>query len=84
MEAIHIIGPNKVQVTRLGVKLFNIGWPCSELRDSRSYWFEFDSNENLVDTDVPESDDGSASVAMSEDCKLFLFDGTRPAWADLV
>ena len=50
---------------------FNDTWPCSELR-SRSYWFEFEkSNGDLVDTDVPEQDDGSAALALSQDAWKF-------------
>ena len=76
---IREIAPGKVQVTREGVALFNASWPCSSLRSSRSYWFEFDDDNDLVDTDCPESDDGPASVAMAADCKAFL-DGIEPEW----
>ena len=72
----------KVIVSREEVANFNRRWPCSELRDTRHYWFEFDETGDLVDTDVPEHDDGSAAVAMSEDCKSFLFDGVVPEWAE--
>lgn len=71
----------KVIVSRSEVASFNRAWPCSTLRDSRSYWFEFDADGDLIDTDCPESDDGSAALAMSEDCKAFLFDDVTPAWA---
>lgn len=60
--------------------LFNSVWPCSELRTSRHYWFEFAENGDLIDTDVPESDDGSAAAALSDDCKAWLFDGRQPEW----
>ncbi len=53
----------KVIVSRDEVANFNSRWPCSELRDSRAYWFEFDSDGDLIDTDVPEQDDGSAASA---------------------
>lgn len=72
----------KVIVSRDGVAAFNRRWPCSELRDSRAYWFEFDSDGDLIDTDVPEQDDGSAATAMADDCKTFLFDGVTPEWAE--
>lgn len=72
----------KVRVTMDGVAEFNRRWPCSELRSTRAYWFDFDANGDLVDTDVPEHDDGSAATAMSDDCKAFLFEGKTPAWAD--
>ena len=80
MPTLEIIG-RKLIVSRDGVSSFNRGWPCSELRDTRAYWFEFDESGDLVDTDLPESDGGSAALAMSDDCKAFLFDGVRPDWA---
>lgn len=80
MTVLQIQG-RKVVVSRDGVTSFNRAWPCSELRDSRAYWFEFDSSGDLVDTDLPESDDGSAAVAMSDDCRAFLFHNVRPDWA---
>lgn len=81
-DIIRQISPRKVQVTRLGVRLFNAQWPCSELRSTRSYWFEFASNGDLVDTDVPEQDDGSAALAMSQDCQAYL-NGDVPGWAQV-
>jgi hypothetical protein len=71
----------KVMVSREGVTAFNSRWPCSELRDSRHYWFEFDDSRDLVDSDVPEHDDGSAAAAMAEDCKAWLFDDENPEWS---
>lgn len=53
------------------VTAFNAKWPGSTLRD-RAYWFEFDSAGDLVDTDVPEHDDGPAATALAEDAKQFL------------
>ena len=76
---IHEISPRKVRVSKAGVALFNSRWPCSELRETRAYWFEFDLDGNLVDTDVPEHDDGSAALALADDCKGFL-DGDMPEW----
>ena len=73
-------GSHKVIVSREGVALFNARWPGSKLRQSRAYWFEFDQDGDLVDTDVPEQDDGPEAVAMSEDCKAWLFDGIQPEW----
>ena len=61
----------KVIVTHNEVDQFNQSWPCSSLR-SRSYWFEFDANGDLVDTDVPEQDDGEAASALAQDAKDFL------------
>lgn len=70
----------KVIVSRDEVAAFNSRWPCSTLRD-RSYRFEFEANGDLVDTDIPEHDDGPAALAMSEDCKQFLLEGEIPEWA---
>ena len=70
----------KVIVPRQAVALFNAQWPCSTLRTSRAYWFEFDERGDLVDTDCPESDDGPATLALAEDCRAFLDDGTQPDW----
>lgn len=74
------IQARKVIVSRQAVASFNRGWPCSTLRD-RSYWFDFAPDGSLVDTDVPESDDGGAPLAMAQDCQDFLENGTRPEWA---
>jgi hypothetical protein len=78
---IETISPNKVRVTRAGVRCFNAAWPCSSLRSTRAYWFEFDSRGDLVDTDLPEQDDGPAASALSDDCKAYLLDNVTPAWA---
>lgn len=74
-------GTRKVFVSRDDVASFNRQWPCSELRSTRAYWFEFDARGDLVDTDCPESDDGSAASAVVEDCREFLNTGTLPDWA---
>ncbi len=73
----------KVIVSRDSVRAFNAQWPCSSLRDSRGYWFEFDAGGNLVDTDVPEQDDSDAASAMADDCRALLFEGIEPNWAPL-
>lgn len=78
--ALQITG-RKVIVSRDGVASFNRGWPCSSLRWTRAYWFEFDATGDLVDTDCPQQDDGPAALAMSDDCRAFLFEGTRPEWS---
>lgn len=78
---IETIAHNKIRVTREGVAAFNARWPCSELRASRSYWFEFDAEGDLIDSDVPESDDGGAASAMAEDCRAYLFEDEQPQWA---
>ena len=66
--------------------IFAIGNPVAfdaraELRETRAYWFEFDDSRDLVDTDVPEQDDGSAAAAMADDARAFLFDDIMPEWA---
>lgn len=83
MAPILTITGRKVIVSRMGVALFNARWPCSELCD-RSYWFEFDDRRDLVDTDVPEQDDGPAAVALMEDCRAYLFDEQQPEWLPLL
>lgn len=70
----------KVIVTRYEVMAFNSKWPCSELRPTRAYWFEFDARGDLVDTDCPEQDDGHAAAAMADDCRALLADGKRAEW----
>ncbi len=64
------------------VASFNAQWPCSELRPAHgNYIFEFGITGDLVDCDVPESDDGSAALAMAEDCREFMLSGIQPNWA---
>lgn len=70
----------KVITTRDEVSAFNRAWPCSELRSERHYWFEFDASGDLIDTDVPEQDDGSAASAMADDCRRYLFDDVAADW----
>jgi hypothetical protein len=72
----------KVIVSRNEVSAFNGRWPCSELRDTRAYWFQFDADGDLVDTDVPEQDDGPAASAMADDCRALLFDQTIADWME--
>lgn len=74
-----------VQVSADEVRDFNRMWPCSELRPDRvsGYWFEFENaSQDLIDTDVPEQDDGSAASAMSDDCKRWAFDDSNTWVAD--
>lgn len=61
----------KVIFSRDEVNEFRATWPCCKLR-ARSYWFEFDSDGNLVDTDVPEQDDGPESSALAAMAHDFL------------
>lgn len=68
-----LVGIRKVRFSRSEVEAFNARWPGSTLR-SRSYWFEFDRGGDLIDTDVPEHDDGPAAVALSHDAQAFLDD----------
>lgn len=68
-----MIGRRKVRFSREEVRQFRAQFPCSGLRD-RSYWFEFDANGDLVDTDVPEHDDGPGALALSQDAQQYLND----------
>lgn len=77
---LSLIAPTKVHVSAEGITAFNARWPCSELRDTRSYWFEFSADGDLIDTDQPEQDDGAAALALVEDCKTWLFEDTLPEW----
>lgn len=81
--ALHLFSGNnrKVIVPREDVASFNRQWPCSTLRDSRHYWFEFDSDGDLIDTDVPEHDDGPAAAAMADDAREYLETGSQPDWS---
>lgn len=79
-DILSTVGPRKVRVSQVGVALFNARWPCSELRTTRAYWFEFDESGDLIDSDVPEHDDGSAAVAMAADCLAWLDEGESPEW----
>ena len=74
--------PRKVIVPREAIAKFNAQWPCSELRSTRAYWFEYDSKGDLIDHDVPEQDDGAAAYALVGDCKAFLETGELPSWCD--
>lgn len=76
---IQEVAPRKVRFSRAAVALFNARWPGPTLRD-RSYRFEFAENGDLIDTDVPEHDDGTAARALSEDAQAWL-DGNALAWA---
>ncbi|MDX3966147.1 MAG: hypothetical protein QHD01_06045 [Bradyrhizobium sp.] len=77
----QIIG-RKVIASRSEVAAFNAQWPCSTLRATRSYWFEFDASGDLVDTDCPQHDDGPAALAMSQDCHALLFDNVTADWME--
>jgi|SRR4051812_1491926 hypothetical protein len=71
---------SKVIVSSAAVAVFNLGWPGSTLRSTRSYWFDFAPDGDLQDTDVPEQDDGSAAAAMADDCKAYFMDGYEAEW----
>jgi hypothetical protein len=75
------IKQSRVLVSRQEVTAFNSRWPCSELRDSHTYWFEFDDADNLIDTNVDVRGDGSAASAMADDCRHYLKTGEYPEWA---
>ena len=70
----QIIEKNKVRVSREEAAQFCASWPCCKLRD-RSYWFEFAENGDLIDTDLPQRDDGPEATALSEDAYVFLTEG---------
>ena len=65
--------PLKVIYTKSDVIAFRSRFPDSGLRD-RSYWFEFDREGDLIDTDIPEHDDGPGASALAQNAKEFLFD----------
>lgn len=73
--------PRLVLCSLRDVQKFRSQWPCAELRE-RSYWFEFDGNGDLLDCDVPESDDGAAATALANDCREFLETGDLPEWLE--
>lgn len=75
------ISYNTVHVSKRGVAAFNSTWLGSGLIN-KVYWFQFDSDQNLVDTNVSEFDDGEAASALADDCKAYLFDKIRPSWMD--
>jgi hypothetical protein len=66
----------KVIFSREEVDSFRARWPGCNLR-SRSYWFEFDQGGDLIDSDVPEQDDGPDAFALSQDAWEFLCDATE-------
>ena len=78
----RIPGTNKVRISKEGIAMFNAQWQGSELRSTRAYWYEFDNDGDLINTDVPEQDDGLASVALSHDAEEFFVNGTIPDWFD--
>jgi hypothetical protein len=77
---VQVINERKVLVSKQEVKIFNASWPCSNLNHNRHYWFEFDVNGDLIDTDVPEHSDGQEAAAMAEDCKAYLFRCVESEW----
>lgn len=80
MPNLTLVSSRKVRVSRTAIALFNAQWPCSSLRATRAYWFEFDDAGDLIDMDVPTHDDGLAASALADDCKAWLRDGVRPSW----
>ena len=82
MNFFTMVGSNKIRISKEGIAAFNRVWPCSTLRSSRAYWFEFEDSGDLVDTDVPEHDDGPAASALADDAREFLFNSDLPSWAD--
>ena len=74
-----LVGTRKVRFSRKEISAFNAQWPGSTLR-YRSYWFEFDCRGDLVDTDVPEQDDGPASAAIADDARTWLMTDDDLSW----
>ena len=70
----------KLRFSKQEIALFNAKWPGSTLRATRAYWFEFDERGNLIDTDVPEHDDGYAAAALAHDAARYIFDDVQPEW----
>lgn len=66
-----LIHSRKVRFSKEEVDIFRASWPCCKLR-SRSYWFEFAENGDLIDTDVPEHDDGPEALALGQDAQDFM------------
>lgn len=64
--------PMKVICSKFDVRRFNDSWLCSRLDPSRHYWFEFDQDGDLIDTDVPEHSDGPESAALCADALEWL------------
>ena len=74
------IGRYKIRFSEDEVLAFKKSWPCSGLQD-RSYWFEFEGSKygfTLVDTDLPEQDDGVAALALSHEAQRYLEELTSP------
>lgn len=71
-EEFSIVGPRKVRLSSKGVAMFNATWPGSRLTRERAYWWEFDTNGNLIDTDAPSEDDGPELLALSGDAREFF------------
>jgi hypothetical protein len=67
-----MVGPRKVRLSREGVAMFNGTWPGSRLTRERAYWWEFDAEGDLIDSDAPACDDGPELVALSEDAWAWM------------
>lgn len=81
----HLIAPRTVLFSQEEVDEFRSSWPCNELT-SRSYWFEFDQNGDLIDCDAPNEEGGAALLALSQEAQEYLNnsldspDGLRSAY----
>jgi hypothetical protein len=71
---------HKVIVSRQEVARFNARWPGSPLNPNRHYGFEFDEQGDLLDSDVPEHQDGTAALALAYACREFYLLETWPEW----
>jgi hypothetical protein len=74
---IRILG-RSINFDKAAIAHFNAQWPASQLDTSRSYWFEFDENRNLIDTDCEI--DGPETLALAADAETYIFDYRYPEW----
>ena len=73
MKMPELVGPRKVRFTEAEVVEFMDVCPGSGLRN-RSYWFEFDASGYLIESDVPEHDDGPGATALGGQAQAWLFE----------
>lgn len=76
MKVSYALGNGKiasftVRCSRADVEAFAERWPC--FGTARPYWFQFDAEGNLIDTNHrgTHRNDGSGIVALCDDAKTF-------------
>lgn len=74
------LSSRKVEVSPEGVAKFKSKWAGSKLDSENDYWFEFDSDGNLIDTSVPARQDDYGVSILANDCRDWLFDDKIPEW----